>query len=77
VTSLDFNVGDQPVLDIVLDDATGDLYASTDFGRPQAGERAGAGSTPDDPCGVRAQPVHTSGSERLIYAPRTAAGHGA
>jgi hypothetical protein len=27
-----YNLGDQPVSDLVRDDPTGDLYASTDFG---------------------------------------------
>jgi len=31
-TNLSFNIGDQPITDLVLDDQTGDLYASTDFG---------------------------------------------
>ncbi|MGZ4269854.1 MAG: hypothetical protein ACXVFN_11000 [Solirubrobacteraceae bacterium] len=31
-TDLSANLGDQPVTDLVRDDATGDLYASTDFG---------------------------------------------
>ena len=28
---MDFNLGDQPITDIVYDDVTGDLYVSTDF----------------------------------------------
>src|SRR3954454_7650714 len=32
VTPLSFDLGDQPVTDLVRDDRTGDLYASTDFG---------------------------------------------
>src|SRR4051794_3296803 len=32
VTALSFDLGDQPVTDVVRDDQTGDLYASTDFG---------------------------------------------
>ncbi len=31
-TNISSNIGDQPVTDIAFDDATGDLYASTDFG---------------------------------------------
>jgi hypothetical protein len=31
-TDVSHNIGDQPITDLVLDDATGDLYASTDFG---------------------------------------------
>lgn len=31
-TNLSYNLGDQPITDIVRDDATGTLYASTDFG---------------------------------------------
>ena len=31
-TDLTFDLGDQPVLDVALDTATGDLYAATDFG---------------------------------------------
>ena len=30
-TDLSFNLGDQPITDVVFDDETGDLYASTDF----------------------------------------------
>jgi hypothetical protein len=30
-TNLSFNLGDQPITDVVYDDETGDLYASTDF----------------------------------------------
>jgi hypothetical protein len=32
VTPISFDLGDQPVTDLVRDDKTGDLYASTDFG---------------------------------------------
>ncbi|MEA2382076.1 MAG: hypothetical protein QOH72_2047 [Solirubrobacteraceae bacterium] len=32
VTPLSFDIGDQPVTDLVTDDQSGDLYASTDFG---------------------------------------------
>jgi hypothetical protein len=32
VSELSLNLGDQPITDLVRDDATGDLYASTDFG---------------------------------------------
>ncbi len=31
-TSLDHDIGDQPVLDVVYDQPTGDIYVSTDFG---------------------------------------------
>jgi hypothetical protein len=31
-TNIDYDLGDQPILDAVLDAATGDVYASTDFG---------------------------------------------
>jgi hypothetical protein len=31
-TDLTFDLGDQPVLDVALDPATGDIYAATDFG---------------------------------------------
>ncbi|TDC65090.1 exo-alpha-sialidase [Micromonospora sp. KC207] len=31
-TDRSYNVGDQPITDLVRDDVTGDLYASTDFG---------------------------------------------
>ena len=31
-TNISANIGDQPVTDVALDDQTGDLYASTDFG---------------------------------------------
>ena len=31
-TNISSNIGDQPITDIAFDDATGDLYASTDFG---------------------------------------------
>ena len=31
-TNISHNIGDQPITDVVLDDVTGDLYASTDFG---------------------------------------------
>ena len=48
-TDLSFNLGDQPITDVVFDDETGDLYASTDFsvlGSRTAGTR-----------GSRPQPV--------------------
>ena len=32
VTPLSFDLGDQPITDLVRDDRTGDLYAATDFG---------------------------------------------
>jgi hypothetical protein len=31
-TNLDYDLGDQPITDIALDSATGDLFVSTDFG---------------------------------------------
>ena len=31
-TNISFDIGDQPVNDVVLDVATGDLYAATDYG---------------------------------------------
>ncbi len=31
-TNIDYDLGDQPILDAVFDGATGDVYASTDFG---------------------------------------------
>ena len=31
-TNISYDFGDQPVLDSVFDDATGDVYVSTDFG---------------------------------------------
>ena len=32
VTPLSFDLGDEPITDVVRDDTTNDLYASTDFG---------------------------------------------
>ena len=39
-TNLDYDIGDQPVLDIQYDEATGALYISTDFGVFKLGDGA-------------------------------------
>jgi hypothetical protein len=31
-TNISYNLGDQPITDLVRDDVTGDLYAASDFG---------------------------------------------
>ena len=47
-TDRSFDLGDQPITDVAFDPATGDVYASTDFGvlRLRRAPRMGAGRRP-------------------------------
>ena len=49
-TDLTFDLGDQPVLDVALDSATGDIYAATDFGVARLVRGSGPGSPPPTTC---------------------------
>lgn len=68
-TDLTGNLGDQPITDLVRDDATGDLYAATDFGvlrRPSGApdwEQAAGGMPP-----VAVYGLTISSGGRVLYA---------
>ena len=70
-TSLDYDIGDQPVLDVVYDQPTGDVYVSTDFGvfRLPQGQTSwipAAGGLP--PVAVYGLTPGKKGPDRVIYA---------
>ena len=68
-TNISFNIGDMPITDLVRDDVTGDLYASSDFGVM----RLASGTTTWTVAGSGLPAVEVPGltispSARLLYA---------
>jgi hypothetical protein len=72
-TDLTFDLGDQPVLDVALDSATGDIYAATDFGVARLVRGSGSWITAADDLpktavyGLTLAPGRKPG-DRLLYA---------
>jgi hypothetical protein len=68
-TDLSYDFGDMPVTDLVRDDATGDLYAGTDFGalRLAAGTTTWTNSAPGLP-NVEVASLEILAGERILYA---------
>jgi hypothetical protein len=64
-----YDIGDQPVTDLVRDDVTGDLYASTDFGvlRLAAGTRTWTKAAPGMP-NVEVAGLTIVPGKRILYA---------
>jgi hypothetical protein len=64
-----YDIGDQPVTDLVRDDVTGDLYASTDFGvlRLAAGTRTWTKAAPGLP-NVEVAGLTIVPGKRILYA---------
>jgi hypothetical protein len=64
-----FDLGDQPITDLVRDDLTGDLYAATDFGvlRLAAGTSTWTKAAPGMP-NVEITGLTIVSSERILYA---------
>src|SRR3954470_1467192 len=69
VTPLSFDLGDQPVTDLVRDDKTGDLYAATDFGvlRLPSGAQSWQRAANGMPL-VAVYGLTVSSGSRLLYA---------
>ena len=68
-TSLDGDLGDLPITDLVRDDVTGDLYAGSDFGalRLAAGSSSWTAAAPGMP-NVEVPGLTILPSERILYA---------
>jgi len=68
-TDLSYDLGDQPILDLVFDDVTGDLYASSDFGvmRLAAGDTGWTQAASGLPF-VATYGLTIVPSERVLYA---------
>ena len=66
---LSYDVGDQPVTDLVLDDVTGDLYAATDYGvlRLAAGTTTWTSAAPGMP-NVEVTGLTMVSGDRILYA---------
>jgi hypothetical protein len=64
-----FDVGDQPVTDLVLDDVTGDLYAATDYGvlRLAGGTTTWTSAAPGMP-NVETTGLTMVSGDRILYA---------
>jgi hypothetical protein len=64
-----YDIGDQPVTDLVRDDVTGDLYASTDFGvlRLATGTRTWTKAAPGMP-NVEVAGLTIVPGKRILYA---------
>ena len=71
-TNIDHDLGDQPILDVAYDQATGSIYVSTDWGV----DRLAPGATSWQPAGTKLPPVAVYGltlaslpsGERVLYA---------
>jgi hypothetical protein len=68
-TDLSYDFGDLPVTDLVRDDATGDLYAASDFGvsRLASGTTTWTSSAPGLP-NVEVAGLEIVVGERVLYA---------